>query len=289
MNKSSQALMAAQDLSSTVVETEPPVRRRIQSVDRALSLLELLANAHGGARLNQISQDLGLNVSTCHHLLSTLMDRGYVAQSGRDRAYFLGNMVSELSGSRLRQFDLSDVAMAPLRDLNERTGETVHLATLQGDELVTLSRLESRHTVRVVSGAGGKSSAFHATATGKAILAWLPEREVERLLQRTGLERFTDKTITDRDLLTEERRLVRRNGFALDREEFQPGVVCVGAAIRDSSGAVIGSFSCSLPSMRASKDYLRAIEDDVKATARAISDNLGGTTGRVSPPPSDTP
>ncbi|CCQ75118.1 putative transcriptional regulator, IclR family [Magnetospira sp. QH-2] len=254
----------------------PPARRKIQSVERALSLLELLAEAHGGARLNDISKTLELNVSTCHHLLSTLMDRGYVTQSGKDRAYFLGNMVSELSGSRMRQFDLADVAMSHLRDLNGRTGETVHLATLHGDELVTIARLESHHAVRVVSGPGSKSRAFHATATGKAILAWLPEREVDRIIDRTGLPSYTDQTITDRETLTEERRLVRRNGFSVDREEFQPGVICIGAAIRDHTGAVIGSFSCSLPTMRADKDYLRSVETDVVETARAISDSLEG-------------
>lgn len=264
----------------------PAAGRKIQSVERALALLELLAESPGGIRLNDISKALNLNVSTCHHLLSTMMSRGYVAQSGKDRAYFLGGKVTELSGARMRQFTLVDVAMPALRALNERTGETVHLAVLQGDELVTIATLDSRHAVRVVSGPGGKAEAIHATATGKAILAWLPESEADRILARTGLARFTDKTITDRDVLTEELRHVRRNGFAVDREEFQPGVVCLGAAIRDSAGAVIGSFSCSIPTLRAGKERLRAVESDVKATARAISDNLeGGAAATVAGKP----
>jgi len=253
-----------------------PVRRRTQSVERALSLLELLADTAGGIRLNDISATLGLNVSTCHHLLSTLVDRGYVTQSRLDRKYFLGNKVMELSGSRMRQFNLADVAMADLRGLNRRTGETVHLAVLQGDELVTLAVLDSHHAVRVGAGLSGKSDAFHATATGKAILAWLPELEADRIIARTGQAAFTDKTITGHDQLIEEFRLVRRNGFAVDREEFQPGVICIGAAIRNHAGAVIGSFSCSLPTMRADPDRLRGIEDDVRAVARDISNKLAG-------------
>jgi len=253
-----------------------PARRKIQSVERALSLLELLAEATDGVRLNDISSTLNLNVSTCHHLLRTLMDRGYVAQSGKDRAYFLGNKVSELSGSRMRQFNLADVAMADLRGLNKRTGETVHLTVWRGDELVTIAVLDSHHAVRVVSGPSGKAEAVHATATGKAILAWLPEPEADRIIARSGMTRFTDNTITDHDKLVEEFRHVRRNGFAVDHEEFQPGVICIGAAIRDHAGAVIGSFSCSLPTMRADETYLRSVEAEVKAVARAISDKLEG-------------
>ncbi len=256
------------------------VRRKIQSVERALSLLELLAEASDGIRLNDISNDLGLNVSTCHHLLSTLMDRGYVAQSGKDRVYFLGNKVLELSGSRMRQFNLADLAMKDLRGLNNKTGETVHLAVLQGDELVTIAVLDSHHAVRVVSGPSGKAEAIHATATGKAILAWIPEGEIERILKRRGLGRFTEKTITDRKALVEELRQVRRNGFSIDNEEFQPGVICIGAAIRDYTGAVVGAISCSLPTMRADDRHLNEIAADVKVAVRTISENLGG---RVEP------
>jgi len=263
--------------SAGLTDEVQPLRRKIQSVERALSLLELLAEAPSGIRLNDISKSLALNVSTCHHLLSTLVDRGYVAQSRRDRAYFLGNKVVELSGSRMRQFNLADTAIGDLRTLNDETGETVHLAVLQGDELVTIAVLDSRHAVRVVSGQGGKSEAIHATATGKAMLAWLPEGEIDRIIKRSGMNRFTDKTITDRKALMEELRQVRRNGFSLDNEEFQPGVICVGAAIRDHAGAVVGAISCSLPTMRVDAQRLLTVETDVKTAARTISENLGGT------------
>lgn len=264
---------------TSVIELEnarQPARRKIQSVERALSLLELLAD--GELRLNAIAKALNLNASTCHHLLGTLMAHGYVAQSAQDRSYFLGNKINELSRSRMRQFNIVEVAMNDLRALNERTGETVHLAVMQGGELVTLAVLDSHHAVRVVSALGGKSNAAHATATGKAILAWLPDPEIERIIERRGLMRFTDKTIVDRLELLENLRHVRRSGFAIDNEEYQPGVVCIGAAIRDHAGAVIGAFSCSMPSMRASKEHLDTVESDVKATARILSDAVGAAT-----------
>ena len=263
--------------SNRIIELKsarPTAGRKIQSVERALRLLELLAE--GELRLSAISKALNLNISTCHHLLSTLVEHGYVAQSGHDRSYFLGNRINELSRSQMRRFNIVEVAMKELRTLNERIGETVHLAVLQGGELVTLAVLDSHHAVRVGSTLGGKSDAVHATATGKAILAWLPEQEIERIIERRGVKRFTDNTIVDRLELLENLRLVRRNGYAMDNEEYQPGVVCIGAAIRDHSGAVIGAFSCSMPSMRADSKLLSAVKHDVKATARSLSDAVGG-------------
>lgn len=270
-------LRVADTTGTTTPENAPQQpKRKIQSVERALRLLELLAD--GNLRLNAISKALDLNVSTCHHLLGTLLERGYVAQSAQDRSYFLGNRINELSRSRMRQFNIAEVAMTGLRELNESTGETVHLAVMQGEELITLAVLDSHHAVRVVSGPGGRSGATHATATGKAILAWLPEQEIERIIERHGLTRFTDKTIVDRRDLLENLRHVRRNGFSVDNEEYQPGVVCIGAAIRDHAGAVIGAFSCSMPRMRATRQHLNTVENDVKATARILSDAVGVTS-----------
>jgi len=104
--------------------------------------------------------------------------------------------------------------------------------------------------VRVDTGKIGKVEAPHATWVGKAILAWLPENEIGRIV-RGGMKRYTENTVTDIPALLESLRIVRRNGYAIDREEFLPGVICVGAAIRDQAGTVIGAISASTPTMRA--------------------------------------
>lgn len=249
--------------------------RTIQSVNRALDLLEILADATEELPLNSLAQRSGLNASTCHHLLATLASRGYVGQIAKSRTYFLGPRITELSESRIKQFNLVGVAMPELRKLNQKTLESVHLAVLQGHALVTLAKLDSRLPIRVGSDDTGKSDAAHATATGKAILAWLPEAEIARVIAHTGLQRFTEKTISTIAELMEELRLVRRNGFAVDKEEFQPGVVCVGAAIRDHAGAVIGSVSCSMPNMRAEGDHQTKAVAAVKQCASAISERVG--------------
>ena len=261
----------AEDLAGPAVKT----RRTIQSVERALDALEVLGRAGTELSLSEIALQAGLNVATCHHLLSTLAKRGYVGQNPRGRTYFLGTKILELSSSRVRQFNLVDTVMPELRRLNQETRESVHLAVMQGHDLVTLAKLDSSHPIRVGTDAIGKSNAAHATATGKAILAWLPEPEIARVIAEKGLTRFTENTITEKAELIENLRLVRRNGFALDREEFQPGVTCVGAAIRDHMGAVIGSISCSMPEIRATEAQLAAAKSAVRRCATTLSEKLG--------------
>jgi IclR family acetate operon transcriptional repressor len=269
------ALEATQQLAGDLSQSVVKVRRTIQSVDRALDVLEVLGRAATELSLREIASQAGLNAATCHHLLSTLAKRGYVSQNPRGRAYFLGTKILELSSSRIRQFNLVDTVMPELRRLNQETGESVHLAVMQGHDLVTLAKLDCLHPVRVGSDAVGKTNAAHATATGKAILAWLPELEIARVIAEKGLTRFTENTITSIADLMESLRLVRRNGFALDREEFQPGVSCIGTAIRNHLGTVIGSISCSMPEMRATAEQLEKVTSAVRRCGTALSEKLG--------------
>jgi IclR family transcriptional regulator, acetate operon repressor len=250
-------------------------RHSIQSVDRAMTLLEAIAEAGGEASLTELSSRTRLNISTCHHLLSTLVNWGYVSKVPVRRTYALGARILYLSAACLRQVDLPRRAEPFVARISEATGETVHLAVLQGETIVTLIRREARHAVRVDAGPVGKSSAAHATASGKAMLAWLPEHEIRRILGIHGTTKFTANTITEWSALIEELRHVRRNGYAVDREEFQPGVHCVGAAIRDHSGAVVGALSASAPTMRATEEHLALMREEVASAARALSAQLG--------------
>jgi IclR family transcriptional regulator, acetate operon repressor len=249
-------------------------RSSVQSVDRALTLLEALTRSAGSVALTELSQRSQLNISTCHHLLATLVKWGYVAKTP-GRRYALGARVLYLGQAFLSQVDLPRRAQPFVERINETTGEMVHLAVLQGDAVITLLKREARHAVRVETGALGAADAAHATATGKAMLAWLPEHEIRRILSVKGMVRFTPATITDANAFIEELRLVRRNGHALDREEFQPGVICVGAAIRDHLGAVVGAISASTPTLRATQTHLTAVREEVMAAARALSAEFG--------------
>jgi IclR family acetate operon transcriptional repressor len=266
------------------LETAAPAGTRIgserggvQSVDRALTLLDELTRAGGSLPLSELSSRVGLNISTCHHLLATLVKWGYVARLPGRRGYALGARVLHLGQAFMRQIDLPRRAQPHLDRINEATGETVHLAVLQSDSVVTLSKREARHAVRAETGAPGTEEAAHASATGKAMLAWLPDNEINRILKLHGMPRFTPATLTDQQLLIEELRHVRRNGYAMDREEFQPGVTCIGAVIRNHTGAVVGAISASTPSLRADEAHLALMRQEVLAAARALSAEFGQT------------
>ncbi len=252
-----------------------PESGTVQSVERAIALLESLAEAGRGTSLTELAARSQLNISTCHHLLATMLRRGYVAKIPGRRTYALGARVLHLGQAFLRQVDLPRRAQPALERLNQSTGEAVHLAVLQGDSVVTVAKQDARHPVRVETGAIGACEAPHATATGKAMLAWLPEDQIMRVLTAYGLQRFTPKTVTDFDQLLNEFRHVRRNGYAIDREEYVPGVVCVGAAVRDYSGAVIGAVSASAPTFRADEAHLTAMRNAVVAVARDVSSDFG--------------
>ncbi|HVA35047.1 MAG TPA: IclR family transcriptional regulator [Stellaceae bacterium] len=248
----------------------------IQSVDRALDILEALARG-GKMSLAELSLKTGINASTCHHLVGTIGRRGYITQDPETRRYSLGSKIFQLSEARASQINLIELAMPFLARLNRKTGEATHLVVIEGTELITVAKLGSLHAVKVDS-ATGRSGAPHATAAGKAILAWLPPIRIDEILDARGMERFTAETITSRRMLIEELRLVRRYGYSEDREEFQPGVHCIGAAIRSHKGAVIGSISLSIPTMRVSADVLARARKEVMATAHDITKELGSNT-----------
>jgi IclR family acetate operon transcriptional repressor len=128
--------------------------------------------------------------------------------------------------------------------------------------------------VRVGAAEIGKLEAPHATSVGKAILAWLPVNEIERVCAGR-MRRFTEHTITDMAQLLESLREVRREGFAMDREEYQPGVLCLGAPIRERTGAVMGAISVSMPNMRATEEHTAVARHEIIAAARALSEEYG--------------
>ena len=235
--------------------------------------METIAEAGGEATLTDLANRTGLNISTCHHLLATLIKRGFAAKVPGRRLYALGSRICFLSHACL-QVDLPRRAQPYLEAINRATGEAVHLAALQGDTISVLAVREARHAVRVDTGKLGKLEAAHATSIGKAILAWLPDNEIHRILAG-GLKRYTEHTITEMPALIDSLRKVRRNGYALDHEEHLPGVICVGAAIRDQAGTVIGGISASTPLMRADDEHIALMRDEINAATRALSAEFG--------------
>jgi IclR family acetate operon transcriptional repressor len=250
--------------------------RLIQSVTRALDIIEVIAGERDGLVLSELSDRVGLNSSTCHHLISTLVSRGYVQRLGRSRGYVLGQKVHELVDLAESELDPSEVLKGELRELGARIGRGVQFAVLMETSLLTKLRFltPDLNNGLVEPDELTKMKALHATATGKAILAWLPEIELVRVISANGLTKYTEKTITTLSGLIEDLRLVRRRGYSIDDEELQDGVVCIGAALRDPGGAIVGSISTTIPSDQMTDTYKVDLTKTMVSSALDFSQRL---------------
>lgn len=255
----------------------------IQSVDRALAILEAMARQKGEVTLSEIAERVDLNVSTCHHLVRTLMARNYVRAGTARGRYMLGAQLVVLADAVNIKAELPGRAKPVLDALNRSTEEAVHLAVYEGGEMITLIKREARHALRVDNGSIGKSRALHATATGKILLSGMTEAQVREVVVRHGMEKYTTNTRTDLGVLLSELEQIRETGLSEDREEFQLYVVCLGAAVRDTTGRIIASISVSTPINRATEEHLARVREEVLAAGRALSLNPIATSQGPNP------
>ena len=240
----------------------------VQAVDRAITLLETLAEARQELRLQDIARMTGLKVSTCHHLLNTLLRRGYVAKLDKPRAYFLGPRLAEIASMRGARFDIVREARPFLDRLAEDSGAVVRLAAFEGTDLNVLYETTAAGRAAEPRAPG---PAAHATALGKAILAWLPEPEIARVVADHGLAPFTRTTIVSLGELVESLRQVRRHGFAVEDREFREDEMAIACVIREKAGAVVGSVGATVPVDSPAAADLQALQIAVSHSAREIS------------------
>ncbi|MBW4716666.1 IclR family transcriptional regulator [Saccharothrix obliqua] len=237
----------------------------VQSLQRAFGLLESLADAGGEAGLSELAATTGLPLPTIHRLIRTLVTLGYVRQNS-NRRYALGSRLIRLGDGASRQF--GTWARPFLARLVDQVGETANLAVLDGDEVVYVAQVPSRHSMRMFTEVGRRVLP-HGTGVGKAILAQLPRDDVRALLRRTGLPPFTANTITDAaELLAALDRIAAR-GYALDESEQELGVRCVAAPL--TGGPAPAAVSVSGPEGRLTPETVERIVPEVLAAARELS------------------
>ena len=245
----------------------------IQSVDRAMQLLQELAELGGCAPLSTLARQMGLSRSTVHGLLATLRYHGMVSQDDQGN-YVLGIRLFELGYRAVSRLDLRIAAGPILQQLVDEFMETVHLVVSDGPHVVYIDKRESPQSMQIVSRIGQRLPAY-CTAVGKAILAFKPEDELEQLLASASLIPLTRNTITDRELLKMHLHQVRLQGYALDQEEIAEGLRCAGAPIFDYTSQVVGAVSISGPSVRMNDEKITQAVQAVLRASREISRRLG--------------
>ncbi|MBI4967258.1 MAG: helix-turn-helix domain-containing protein [Rhodospirillales bacterium] len=247
----------------------------VQSLTRAMSLLDALAAAERGLGLSEIAQRVKLPVSTVHRLLTTLQRFGYVHFESERGLWQVGVQAFVVGVSFLRSRDIAAIARPILARMMEASGETANLAVADQGEIIYLAQVESREMMRAMAKPGSRV-AMYCSALGKAILAAWPEAEVRRLIERRGLARLTPNTITSGARLLDELAAIREKGYALDDEEHSIGLRCVAAAIFDEIGQPVAAVSLSAPKARLPNARLDPLGTIVRDGAAEITRAFGG-------------
>lgn len=253
-------------------------RYQIKVLEKALAILDLFDQPGLELTATEVAKKLGMSKATAFRILSVLEDASYLERVRLGGGYRLGFMLHRL-GSFVEGSALIQRRVRPfLEELKQQCDETVHLVVMNKGEALYLDKIEGRKAIRVVSRIGMRLPA-HCSGVGKVLLAHLPEDEVEEIIKEKGLPRFTPKTITDREALAAELRLIRRNGYALDNEEIELGLKCVAAPLWDASGRVVAAVSISGPKFRFDNGATRELVRLLRDAAERISAALGYENG----------
>lgn len=240
----------------------------VQSVERAFGILETMAEQGGMMGLSQLAEASGLPLPTIHRLVRTLVELGYLHQDP-SRQYVLGPKLIKLGESSARM--LSSRARPHLARLVDELGESANMAMLDGDRIVYVAQVPSRHSVRMFTEVGRRVLP-HCTAVGKAILAQMPPERVRELLGRTGMQRYTDHTITDPGEFTRQLEITAAAGYATDDGEQEVGVRCVAVTIPEAPARL--AISVSGPAGRMTDELVERAVPLLTRVGRALSADL---------------
>ncbi len=248
---------------------------QVQSLTRALRLMNCLCEHAHGLTLSEMAQTVGLPTSTAHRLLTTLQNEQYVRFDTERSVWLIGVQAFQVGASFIRSRDLVSVARPYMRRLMESSGETSNLAISDNGEIVYLAQVECHKVMRAITRPGGRAK-IHNSAVGKALLSRLPDEEVERLIRSRGLERETKKTIVSMSELKRALRGIRKTGYAVDDEEAAVGMRCIASVIFDENGETMAALSVSGPVARIPKNRVSMLGIEVLKIAREITAQLGG-------------
>ena len=248
-------------------ENEPRTQS-VPALERGLLILEHLAKSRRGVTLSQLTQKLGLPRSTCHALLLTFRRCGYIQPDEETGRYRLGFRLYALANMALNGIGVRNHAAPVLYRLMQETGLTVHLAILEDGEAILIDRIEPPGAPKMATWVGRRMG-LHCTAVGKALISHLPAEKLDELILKQGLLRHNENTIASMTRLRQACEEVQRSGYAVDDEEEEIGVRCIGAPVLNDKGEVIAAISIS--GTKAQLDDIPALAVLVKETASVLS------------------
>jgi DNA-binding IclR family transcriptional regulator len=260
--------MRNSDLDDMAVEPRP------SSIEKAIDILFCFDAEHPELRLTDISAKLGLHKSTAYRLLSLLKKKGLIVTGPNSQLYSLGPGLVELAWVVLRQQDLRSTCHPYLERLRQATNETVNLTTRLGDQRVCVDELESEQNIKY-SQTVGLTAPLHVGAPGKALMAFLPESELNTLLDELPLTAITPSTLSDPERLRTELSVVQTRGFSISIGERSPGASAVAAPIWNWSGRPVAAISVLGPAQRLTYEKLQELGPEVMRVAQEISAALG--------------
>lgn len=247
----------------------------IQSVDRALSLLSLVAK-RDGITLSDLAREGGASPATTYRILSTLKAHEMVEEEEATQLWFVGSGAFRIGSAFQRRTNVLERAQGPMRALMRLTGETANLGIEQDEQVMFVSQVETHEAIRAFFPPGTRSP-MHASGIGKALLAFYPEDRIDRIVAAQGLEGFTLHTLTHPQTLKEDLRRIRRRGYSIDDEEKNDGMRCIAAPVFNALGAPVAGLSISGPVFRLPLNRADELGGHVARAASEVTHALGGT------------
>jgi DNA-binding IclR family transcriptional regulator len=244
------------------------------AVERALAMLEAVAQEPDGLSNAEISRKLQIPKSSASYILRTLVRQSYLNRDSETGKYRVGLKILSLSRGALSGLDVREVALPIMRHLMEKTSLTCHLAILDGPDAVYIEKVEPQGFIKMDTWVGRRMR-VHATSVGKALVAHIPPEKLEKILAAAGMEKRTAKTITTPSRLAKELDRVRAQGYAVDDEENNMGARCLGAPVFNQSGVIEASVGLSGTTNQVNAQTIPRIVEQLKDAARHISMQLG--------------
>ena len=245
----------------------------MKTIQKAIDVLEIFLDTDE-IRLADLASLTGMNVSTAHRVVTSLVKRGYLVQRQKRQKYSLGTKILQFSHVLSKRMKIKDVAFPILDGLNKVVGESVNIAILDRNEAVYIEHIESKQDLRIFTQVGNRVP-LHCTGVGKVFLAYMNDEELEKALNGKGLPAYTQKTVTDATKLKQDLAVVRQEGIGTDDEEREIGVKCIASPIKNDIGSIIAALSVSGPSARLSSKRIREMKPLIRSCALEISRAMG--------------